>query len=228
MSIAEEAFKGLFPDKEPEHSMRIIYSGKFSDYNANVRWSRRPGRNFMEFNLSRKWVNVSDEIQIGLIQSLMLKIFKAKKQTINIDLYNKFLRNVHVSAPKTEADPVLDNAFNRINEKFFNGMMDKTNLAWNMSGNVLGRYEYGSDTISISKVLEHDYELIDYVMYHEMLHKKHKFKSKNGRNTHHSTQFREDEKAYPHSEAMEMRLKRVVSQFKTVSGLKKSILSRLF
>jgi hypothetical protein len=43
-------------------------------------------------------------------------------------------------------------------------------------------------------------------MYHEMLHKKYKFNSKNGRSYHHTSQFRKKEKAYPNSEEIEKKL----------------------
>jgi len=211
--LAEKAFNGLFPEKNFNYIVSISYSGKFSDYNANVKFSKT----WMQFKLSKKWVLVSEEIKIGLLQSLMLKIFKVKKSTLNTDLYNKFLKNAHISAEKTKKDEVLESSFRRINEKFFNGMMDMTNLEWNKSSNVLGRYEYGSDTIMISKILEDDYELMDYVMHHEMLHKKFKFKEKNGRTLHHSSEFRKEEKAYPDSEMLEARLKRVISTHKSLS-----------
>jgi hypothetical protein len=216
-ALIKQAYRELFEGKELEKTIRLKYSGKFSDYNANVRY----GAGWMEFNLSSKWAAVSDEIKMGLIQSLMQKIFKTKKETINIDLYNKFLKNAHISAPKKENDEVLESSFSRINEKFFNGMMEKPNLEWGNSSHLLGRYEYGSDTIIITKLLEHDYELLDYVMFHEMLHKKHKFVAKKGRTTHHSRQFRVDEKSYPSSEVLEARLKRVIRAKKLVMPVSK-------
>jgi hypothetical protein len=49
--------------------------------------------------------------------------------------------------------------------------------------------------------------MMDYVMYHEMLHKKHKFSSKGSRIMHHTKEFRSSESAFPNSEIIEKRLR---------------------
>jgi predicted metal-dependent hydrolase len=104
----------------------------------------------------------------------------------------------------------LEESFNKVNEKYFFGLIEKTNLTWHNSIRRLGSYEYGTDTVSISKVLETDMELLDYVMYHEILHKKHKFYSKNGRTHHHTREFRESERKFENSEEMEEKIKGLV------------------
>jgi len=209
MKLVEHAFNDLFPEKDLEnYQLKIKYTGRFKPYNANVRYTR----NSLQFNLSKRWRKVSKEIQIGLIQGLMLRIFKDKKSTTNIDLYNSFMRNLHVSIPKTTTDPVLEQSFNKINDKYFFGLIEKPNLTWHDSVRRLGSYEYGSDTISMSMVLENDENLLDYVMYHEMLHKKHKFHSKNGRIHHHTREFKEMERKFDNSGEMEERIKELVSR----------------
>ena len=209
MKLTEQAFNDLFTGKNFEnYQFKINYTDKFKPYNANVRYTK----NSMQFNLSKKWRNVSKEIQMGLIQGLLLRIFKEKKRTTNIDLYDSFMKNVHVSIPKINKDPILEESFNKINEKYFLGLIEKPNFIWHDSIRRLGSYEYGSDTISMSKVLENDGNLLDYVMYHEMLHKKHKFHSKNGRTHHHTHEFREMEKQFENSDEMEEKIKLLVRQ----------------
>jgi len=204
VSILSDSFEDLFPEKNIEdYNLKIKYTGQFKPFNANVKYTK----NSFQFNLSKKWKGVSREIQIGLLQELFVKVFKEKKQTFNIDLYNNFMKKVHIAAPKTKTDPVLEESFNRVNEKYFFGMIEKTNFVWHNSIRRLGSYEYGSDTISISKVLEDDKNVLDYVMHHEMLHKHHKFDCKNGRNHHHTREFREMEKKFENSQEMEQKLK---------------------
>ncbi len=213
MRLVEEAFTTLFPEKDLEnYQFKIKYTGKFKPYNANVRYSR----NSFCFNLSRKWRGVSREIQIGLIQGLMLRVFKEKKKTINIDLYNNFMKNLHISIPKVNNDPILEESFNKVNEKYFFGLIERPNLVWHNSIRRLGSYEYGTDTISISHVLDNDGELLDYVMYHEALHKKHKFHDRNGRNFHHTREFRKMEKSFENSEEMEEKIKKLTRQKRRV------------
>ncbi len=215
MSIAEQAFKELFPEKNLEdYELKIKYTDKFKPYNANVRYLK----NSYTFNLSRKWKKVSREIQIGLIQSLMVKIFKENKKTTNIDLYNSFMKNLHISIPKVINDPILEESFNRVNEKYFFGLMERPNLTWHNSIRRLGSYEYGTDTISMSEVLSDDKGLLDYVMYHEILHKKHKFYEKNGRIRHHTREFKQMEKKFEDSREIEERIKKVVRKGKIRFG----------
>ncbi|MAE42657.1 hypothetical protein CMO93_02710 [Candidatus Woesearchaeota archaeon] len=209
MPIITDAFEDLFPDKNiKDYNFSIKYTDRFKPYNANVKYRK----NFFEFNLSKKWKRVSREIQIGLLQGLLLKIFKEKKNTFNIDLYNSFMKKIHIAVPKTKTDPVLEDSFNRINENYFFGLIEKPNLEWHDSIRRLGTYEYGSDAISISKILQADMDVLDYVMYHEILHKKHKFHSKNGRSYHHTKEFREKEKQFENSNEMEERIKTLVRQ----------------
>lgn len=197
------------------YSYSLKYSGKFKPYRANVRLRE----NNIQFNLSRKWKTVSKEIQIGLIQELLLKILKnrlkpLKTNTQNIELYTIFMKKIHIAAPKVEIDPVLEESFDRVNEKYFYSLLEKTNLKWgNASLSKLGSYEYGTDTIMISKVLEDaDRELLDYIMYHEMLHKKHKFTKRGSRNYHHTTEFRNKEKEFENSKLIEKKLSSLLNR----------------
>lgn len=215
--IIKKAYNDLWPNKEFNYTWEIRYSRAFSSYNARVSYNKTSFR----FRLSSEWKDVSDDIKIGLIQSLLVKVFKEKsRQTTYIDLYNLFIKNVHMGVPKTEIDPILEKSFDKVNEQYFNGMLEKTNLVWGqMNFSKLGTYEYGSDTIMISKVLEKDESFLDYVMYHEMLHKKIKFSHKGSKNIHHSTEFRQKEKAW-HDKDVEEKLKKFLRSQKTKSYFK--------
>ncbi len=193
--LVEESFQQLYPSKGLKFSISLKYSKKFKPYNANVKLY---GSSLI-FHLSENWKKISKEIQIGLIQELLIKILKEKtKKTINMELYNLFMKNVHIAVPKIKTDAILEESFNRINDAYFNGMLDKPNLQWGSnSTSKLGSYEYGSDTITISAIFkDNQQELLDYVMYHEMLHKKFKFQSKNERTLHHSNEFKKMEQKF--------------------------------
>jgi hypothetical protein len=192
MNIAKKAFLQLF-EKEPKKDLSISYSGKFRDYNANVKYTSHS----MHFNLSKKWEEISDEIQIGLIQHLLNRVHKKKNKTLNIELYESFMKNISDYAEVSHVNPVLEESFERMNEKHFLGMLDMPNLKWGRNSfHKLGCYDYGSNTITISTVLEEDQLLLDFVMFHEMIHKKLKFKSSGSRTHYHTKEFREKEKEY--------------------------------
>jgi len=133
-----------------------------------------------------------------------------KKDTFNTDLYNSFMKKIHIAAPKTNIDLYLEKSFDRINEKYFLGLLEKPNLVWHNSIRRLGSYEYGSDTISISKVLESDQNVMEYVIYHEMLHKKLKFNNKNGRCSHHSKKFKALEAEFENSRELEKKISNLI------------------
>jgi len=191
--LVKKAFAELFPEKEIDFDARIKYSKAFKGYNAKVKYTR----NFMEFRLSHSWKEVSDEIQIGLLQSLFNKIYNKNIKTINIELYDIFLKKVPLLTPKTKTDPVLEQSFNRVNKEYFNEMISQPNLVFGGNNfHTLGTYDYGTDTIRISELLKKNEQLMDYVMYHEMLHKKHKYKSTGKRTIHHSRLFRQEERKF--------------------------------
>ena len=136
-----------------------------------------------------------------------------------------FLKNVRIAVPKTKTDDILEASFNRNNDNFFNGMLDIPNLQWGSSStSKLGSYEYGSDAITISMIFRHaDPMLLDYVMYHEMLHKKFKFESKNGRTLHHSPEFKRMEAKFPNRDLMEKEISKLARRHRF--SLRRAILS---
>ena len=228
MDLVEESFRRLFPDKDFVYSSKIKYSGKFKDFNANVRLRN----SYLEFGFSRRWRGVSREIQVGLVQSLLLKILNSRKDSTNIDLYNSFVKSLHLSVPKTESDPLLECSFNRVNDKYFFGVVERPNLCWGGDSlRRLGSYDYQTDTIVISAIFkDSDLDLLDYVMYHELLHKKHKFSVRGGRNYHHTSVFRDAESKFENSVDVERRIKLLASRrrrrgYSSVFGLLKRNLS---
>lgn len=204
MGLVEEAFHRLYPEKEFRYEISVKYSGRFKAYNANARMRR----DFISFSLSRKWKGVDEEIKIGLIQELMVSLLKDRRNTLNMELYNNFIKNIHLSVEKTEAHPTLEGSFDRVNSLMFDGMVERPNLFWGQPRKrTLGSYSFNSDKITFNPVLMNDIEALDYVMYHELLHKKLKFRNESGRSYHHTHEFKQMEKRFPNAEQIEKRLK---------------------
>ncbi|MGV8150532.1 MAG: hypothetical protein ACP5NV_02270 [Candidatus Woesearchaeota archaeon] len=202
--LAERAFKGL--EVEDGRIHRVKYSGHFKGYNANAKYNKEK----VDFNLSFEWRKIDDDIQIGLIQSLIVKILKIKKnKTTQMELYETFMKSLSKYAKKHTHEPELEESFNRVNEKMFNGLMDKPNLVFaSESFNKLGSYEYSTDTIHISTIFQdlpdEELRILDYVLYHELLHKKHSFNIKNGRHRAHTREFRNDERKFGETAEQEL------------------------
>lgn len=201
MNLIPESFGRLFPERQNHYDFKLQYNRKLSRFNANIRKSR----DTIAVHLNLEWKKVDDEITIGLIQSLLLRILKEKKHTPNIELYNNFIKNIPSFTEKTQSHPVLEASFSRVNQRFFADSVEKPNLMWGeASRRKLASYNFHDDTIKISSLFQHAAaEVLDYLMYHEMLHKQHTFTHRNGRSRFHSREFRQDEQAYPEQEKME-------------------------
>ncbi len=218
MTLAESINEFLPQGTKPQVSIR--YSGRFRPYGANVRKTV----SMLQFSLSREWKEVSDEIVAGLLQSLAAKVFRIKAEpTTSIDLYNNFIRSLHLSQPKTQGDAGLEASFSRVNEEYFDGLIEKPNFAWHNSARRLASYDYHTDTISVSQVFRGNEELVDYLMYHELLHKKLKYadsrKAGSGKTIHHSHKFRSMEKGFDGAEEMERRISNIVRRYR--AGVRK-------
>ncbi len=202
--LVREAFVLLYSTcNVNSYKFSLTYSGRFKDYGANVKYCM----NKVDFSLSKKWKNVNKNIVIGLLHELFVKVFKAKNPStyFYIDLYNAFIRNAHIAAPKTKFEPLLEESFDRVNEKYFHNSIEKPNLIWGKNNRrKLGCYDFNTDTITISRIFKNkDFVFLDYVMYHEMLHKDIKFDSKKGKSRFHSKEFRRREKEFENAELIE-------------------------
>ena len=202
MSLVMRAFTQLYPEAPLTFIPSLEYSGQFKGYRANI---RRRGSSIV-VRLSKQWEKISEDIQIGIIQELFVKLFKKKAHTLNMDLYHNFMRAVHEAVPKTQSHPVLQESFQRVNRFYFDGMIEQPNLIVKEGLRTLGTYEYGTDTLAITAALLEKTRLLDYVMFHEILHKALKYKSNAGRQHSHTTEFRKREQAYPHAELLEKEL----------------------
>ncbi len=178
--------------------------------------------------MNLQWKDIDDEIKIGLIQHLLLKVFKKKGMsnkisTQNIDLYNNFIRNIDILAVKDKFDPILEQSFNRINEQYFDNLMDKPNLVWGTNSfRKLACYNFHSDTVTMSTIFtDARNEVIDQIMYHELLHKHLKFAHKNGRSSHHSPEFRRRERSFPNFHEIEKEIGQIIRTKKRSNNLLK-------
>jgi predicted SprT family Zn-dependent metalloprotease len=222
MDLARQAYVELY-NREPQEQLVLKYHAGLHGYNATIR--KEQAR--VTFRLSTAFRECEPEVQIGVMQFLLNRLNKTKITTDNIKFYHTFLRRMSDLAPVTEKDPVLQESFERVNEEYF-GMMSMPNLVWgNRTMSLLGTYTYANDTIMISSVLaDAPQELLDYVMHHEMLHKKHKFTSSGMRTNSHTGAFRQDEAKWSDTHA-EAKLKRYLGAQRRMRRVPSSFVDRV-
>ena len=201
MDLIPEAHHRLFPEKPFPYRSQLEYNRRLSPFNANIRLIE----NTLQINLNLQWKKIDPEIKIGLVQHLLLKIFKTKGTTSNIELYHHFIKNIPLLTPKTKSNLQLAASFQRVNQQFFKGAVEQPNLQWGTaSRRKLAHYNFHNDTITVSTIFQTaQSEVLDYLMYHELLHKFHQFSHKNGRSSFHSPAFKEDEKRFPNYSTVE-------------------------
>lgn len=223
--LLDSAFE-LFSEDFDKPNMTLRYSGRFKDYNATVSMTSR-GRTVesLTFSLSRSFVESEDDIVIGVFQYLLNKVFKTNKQSTYQDLYHGFMKHVNRYAKRTPSEPLLTELFHELNTQYFEGLMDMPNLVFGKHTlTTLGHYSFSTDTVTISTALRENRELLKYVLYHELLHKKHSFtRSKSGQTQYHTPAFRRDEKKY-YVKDIEQQLERFVKKRK-IQKTKSSLFS---
>lgn len=97
----------------------------------------------------------------------------------------------------------LDAIFEELNTRFFHGLMARPRMSWSQTKTrrILGHYDPAHNAIIISKIFDHfamPKYVLEYVVYHEMLHLKHPVRLRGSRRCVHSAEFQAEEKLFPH------------------------------
>jgi len=95
----------------------------------------------------------------------------------------------------------LDELFAGLNARYFAGQLHRPLLSWSarQTRRVLGHHDHIHGAIIISRTLDSPRIprfVVEYVLYHEMLHVKHPPRRVSGRTLYHSRQFRDDERGF--------------------------------
>lgn len=220
MNLIQQSFQQLFPDKNLAYRSVLKYNRKLGDFNASLRLQD----NLLQINLNYKWKDIDPEIRIGLIQHLLLKLFTKRyrikpKNTFNIELYSTFIKKIPLMAEKTQTHPLLESSFHRVNHQFFGSLLDQPNLKWGaVSRTKLAHYNFHNDTVAVSAVFRNSPGyVLDYLIYHELLHKKQQFYTKNNRSYFHTKKFRQAEDLFPDKSRIEKEIRRIIEDSKRKS-----------
>ena len=108
----------------------------------------------------------------------------------------------------------LDAIFEELNTRFFHGLMARPRMSWSQTRTrrILGHYDPAHNAIIISRIFDHfavPAYVLEYIVYHEMLHLKHPVKLRGNRRCVHSAEFQAEEKLFPHMTQANAFLKRL-------------------
>jgi hypothetical protein len=96
----------------------------------------------------------------------------------------------------------LEEIFDALNEKYFGGQLGRPRLGWSRTTAraLLGHYDPAHHAIIVSRIFDRPAVprfLVEYLLYHEMLHIKHPVTHRRSRRCFHSADFRAEEKRFP-------------------------------
>ncbi len=194
---------------------------------ANVNNTVRLRENKLLFRISDLLEGAPETVLHAIAHILIAKIYRKEIDPAHAARYRRFVGS-HAIAQKAHLvrqmrgrkridGPVgnvyhLDEIFEELNTKFFYGLMARPSMTWsqNSARNLLGHYDPAHNAIVVSRVFDHvrvPRYVVEYIVYHEMLHLKHPVKLKGSRRCVHSKHFQEEEKLFPHLEAAKEFLK---------------------
>jgi hypothetical protein len=106
----------------------------------------------------------------------------------------------------------LEEIFQKLNRRYFGGKLRLRRLGWSpkRSRTLLGHYDSAHRTITISRALDSPRVpryLVEYLVFHEMLHIRYPVEREGYRRVVHPRQFREAEKKFPRYEQARRRLR---------------------
>ncbi len=120
----------------------------------------------------------------------------------------------------------LDEIFNHLNQMYFDNKIAKPTLTWSArkTYRILGHHDSTHETIAVSRSLDNKKTpkyVVEFVVFHEMLHIFHPTTYRNGRGYNHTPQFRRDEKQFLHFDKAENWIGRNVKNLKRKTKSKK-------
>jgi hypothetical protein len=157
-----------------------------------------------------------ENVQEALAEILLAKLFRRPVPEESNDRYRRYLnrrevrRNLeqvrslrgrkHVGAPAGRHYDLLE-IFEELNFRYFFGLMARPTLGWSRtpSRTLLGHYDPSHHAIVLSRVLDSTDVprlVVEYVMFHEMLHLRHPVEHAGARRCIHTPAFKQEEKRF--------------------------------
>ena len=176
----------------------------------------------------------------GLAYILIGKLLRKKIPPGAREVYSKFVKTTEIREKAADNKRVkgrkvvttskgsvydLDEIFALLNSQYFGNAIPKPALTWSAKKTyrILGHHDATHGHIAISRSLDTSdtpLYVVEYVVYHEMLHIHHPTKHVNGRRYNHTAAFKRDERKFAYYEEAERWVERNVRRLKKESKKK--------
>lgn len=212
--LLEETYRELRPRAPlPEFHLQFY---PFANINNTIRL--REG--VLKIRISDLLEGAPENILHAIFHILIAKIYRKPIHAVHASRYRRYIgshdlvnkaqlvRQMRGRKRLRSADGHfyhLEEIFDSLNDRFFNGLLARPRMAWSASRarHLLGHYDPAHNAIVVSKIFDHaniPRYAIEYLVYHEMLHLKHPVKLRGSRRCVHSSEFNAEEKLFPYYE----------------------------
>ena len=178
--------------------------------NLESLWRKNHSDSMLTLKVNEGFLTADQEVWEALIRSALYRRNPSNMEIVRSfgvsEQFNEVLFELESFAGPASATTQgefhnLDESFERVNAAYFQGSIPKPGLVWSQARTVgtFGHYQPGRDVIMLSLSLDQPTvppALVDYLLYHELLHKKHGVTVVNGRRMVHTAAFREDERRF--------------------------------
>lgn len=222
-----EIFQETFQELRPGHSLPELKIEFFAFANINNTIRLREGK--LLVRLSDLLEGAPDTVLRAIAHILLAKMYRRPIDRGQAARYRKYVgshditRKAHLVRQMRGRKRLLparghfydlDAVFEDLNTRFFYGLMARPRMSWsqNKTRRILGHYDPAHNAIIISRIFDHPAippYVLEYIVYHEMLHLKHPVKLRGSRRCVHSAEFQAEEKLFPQAGQANAFLKRL-------------------
>lgn len=224
----EEAFQAFDRSRDTPEIEVVFYP--YVGINHTIRL--RNGKIFVR--LAVLCENAPLEAQRALAFILVAKLLRKKVPPLAAEIYRSYIKSQEMQTKAIENKREkgrkiitssigevydLEEIFVRINRAYFQNELEKPTLSWSAQRTyrILGHHDSTHQTIIISKSLDDakvPCYVVEFVVFHEMLHIFHPTMHRDGRRYNHTPQFRRDEKKFAHYETSEKWIEENIGKLK--------------
>jgi hypothetical protein len=221
IQLFEETHQELRP-RSPVPTLHVEF---FSFANVNNTIRLRDGR--LLVRVSDLLEGAPEYVLRAIAHILLAKMYRKPVDREQATRYRRYVITQHMSRKthlvrqmrgrKRLASPQghtydLDAIFDELNARFFHGLLARPQMSWSgeRARNRLGHYDPAHNAIVVSRVFDHPRIpriVVEYIVYHEMLHLRHPVKVKGSRRCVHSAEFQAEERLFPQLEEAKRFLK---------------------
>ncbi|WP_455393154.1 SprT-like domain-containing protein [[Eubacterium] cellulosolvens] len=219
--ICAQVYQTLNKGKDP-----VNIHAEFYPY-ANLKLTARKRKGRLFIRMSDILTDAPDEILAAAANCIISQFLKTKCDEGIRKMYKDYIYSSEIRARVRETRRArvkktlvgaqgkyydLEVGFQKLNKKYFKGNLSKPNLTWSVrtSRTHLGHFDSDLDTLVLSRTLDKKDTpkyVIEFVLYHELLHREYPGHFNNGRRRVHTAEFKRAEQRFEEFERAKKWLK---------------------